>query len=58
MLSVRGWLFAIWLVAFARVIGGALVIWAFNAPSWAIAGWLLANIDVRLRRQAPKSGTR
>jgi hypothetical protein len=55
-MNARAAAFLAWFFALARIAGGALLLWALDAPSWAIAGWLLANVRVRFR--LPSDGSK
>jgi len=48
-MSARAAAFLAWSFALSRIAGGALLLWALDAPAWAIAGWLLANVRVAFR---------
>lgn len=55
-MSLRAAAFTTWALALLRVGGGAILLAVLGAPSWAVAGWLLPN--VRMRLQLPVQGER
>lgn len=48
-MSVSQAAFFVWLLALARIFGGAALLWALAAPGWAIAAWLLVHLRINLR---------
>lgn len=47
-------LFAVWLLVMLRVFGGAALLYVLDAPSWAIAAWLMLHLRFRLPTQVGK----
>lgn len=57
-MSARAAAFLAWFFALARIAGGACLLWVLDAPAWAIAGWLLANVRVTFRVPSDASRAR
>jgi hypothetical protein len=55
MITVRS-VFVLWLLATARLAGGALVLWWLAAPGWTLAAWLMMQLRIHFDFDRSKIG--
>lgn len=56
-MSVRSAALLVAAAAFARVVGGAALLFLLDGPRWIIALWLMLNVRVRMLYPRPPKST-